>query len=168
MGRATPLQTEIYVTLTKRNVCPTLKQKGEGRGFLLCRVISQLPSAQNISILWSGLFRSPSEISLFESSSIWSCAGVILALDWCVSLTFLKRNYNYRDPLYFKFHNLSFVSLVHLFTLDFIIQEKIIDLSYSCFRKVLWINKNALYWGKKRCTSFSWTYEVRNNLKRRK
>ena len=132
-------QRETYALLLSR------KGKEEGSYY----VISQLPSAQNISIFWSGLFRSPSEISLFEHSSIWSCAGVIFALDWCVSLTFFKRNYNYRDPLYFKFHNLSFVSLVHLFILDFIIQEKI-DFSYSCFRKFLWINKNALYWGKKK------------------
>lgn len=47
MGRAKSLQMEIYVTFTKRNVSPILRQEGEGKRVLSVSAISQLPSAQN-------------------------------------------------------------------------------------------------------------------------
>lgn len=47
MGRAKSLQMEIYVTFTKRNASPILRQEGEGKKVLSVSAISQLPSAQN-------------------------------------------------------------------------------------------------------------------------
>ena len=67
---------EIYVTFTKRNVSPILRQEGEGKRVLSVSAISQLPSAQNTlyaKLAYFGVgFLDPLR-NLFLNILAWTC-----------------------------------------------------------------------------------------------